>query len=200
VTADRAVLLAFHVDYWNQLGWPDRFSQAAFSARQRQVAARASSGVVYTPQIVLDGRVLRQASGFGDLGVRLNAINRETAQASISATVATTGRAIRVVGDVHVADGAARRDSEAWLALFEQGLSSRVSRGENAGKLLNHDFVVRELAGPFPITVAGGGRIDHAIELRPDWNAPRLGLAIFVQRRDDGSTLQALSSYPLCGS
>jgi hypothetical protein len=200
VTADRAVLLAFHVDYWNQLGWPDRFSQPAFSARQREVAARASSGVVYTPQAVVDGRALRQTYVFGDLDSRLSAINREKARASISAGIATRARMVQIDGEVRLADGTANRDAEAWLAVFEQGLSSTVTRGENAGKLLYHDFVVRRLAGPFRIAADGRGRIQQDIALHPDWSFPRLGLAIFVQRRDDGSTLQAVSSYPLCGS
>jgi hypothetical protein len=199
VSADKAVLLAFHVDYWNQLGWPDRFSKPAFSARQREVAARASSGVVYTPQVVLDGRALRQTYSFDAVAGRLSAINGEKGQASISAEVATAAGEVRVSGEVRLAGGAARQDVEVWIAVFEQGLSSRVTRGENAGKVLYHDFVVRELAGPFPIEADGRGRIEHAIELRSDWSQPHTGLAIFVQRRGDGSTLQALSSYPLCG-
>ena len=199
VSADRAVLLAFHVDYWNQLGWPDRFSQPAFSARQREVAARASNGVVYTPQVVLDGRALRPAYRSGAVNGRLSVINRDRGRATISGAVASTGRGIRVAAEVDVTDSAARQDSQVWVALFEQGLSSRVTRGENAGKLLYHDFVVRDLSGPFPIGTDGRGRVDHVIELLPDWSLPRLGLAIFVQRRDDGSTLQAVSSYPLCG-
>jgi hypothetical protein len=145
------------VDYWNQLGWPDRFSRPVFSARQREVAARASNGVVYTPQVVLDGRALRQTYSFGDVDGRLSAINREKGRASISVTIANSDRAIRLAGEVHVADGSARQDSQAWVAVFEQGLSSRVTRGENAGKLLYHDFVVRDLAGPFPIGIDGRG-------------------------------------------
>ena len=59
VSPDVADLLAFHVDYWNQLGWPDRFSRATFSDRQRDVATRASRGVIYTPQLLVDGRDFR---------------------------------------------------------------------------------------------------------------------------------------------
>jgi hypothetical protein len=199
VTADKAVLLAFHVDYWNQLGWPDRFSKPAFSARQREVAARASSGVVYTPQVVLDGRALRHTYSFDAVEGRLSAINGEKAQASISADVTTAASEVRIGAEIRLASAVGSSEVEAWIALFEQGLSSRVTRGENAGKVLVHDFVVRELAGPFPIAADGRSRIEHAIELRPDWSAARMGLAIFVQRRVDGSTLQAISSYPLCG-
>lgn len=199
VSPDRAVLLAFHVDYWNQLGWPDRFSQAAFSARQRQVAARASSGVVYTPQAVLDGRALNQTYTFDTVERRLSGINSAPAPASISADPTTNSTEVQVRAQIRLADPAARADAEAWVALFERGLSSRVTRGENAGKVLDHDFVVRELLGPFPIGPDGRATIDQVMALRPDWNVPHIGLAIFVQRQTDGSTLQALSSYPVCG-
>lgn len=200
VSADQAVQLAFHVDYWNRLGWADRFSQHAFSVRQREVAARASNGVVYTPQVVLDGLDLRQNYGLADLERRLNALNREKGQASISASVVNSGKAVRVAAEVHADEADARGRTEAWVAVFEQGLSSRVTRGENAGKVLNHDFVVRALGGPYPIQGAGRGRLEHVFELEPDWIVARLGLAIFVQRRDDGRTLQALSSYPICAA
>jgi hypothetical protein len=200
VSADKAILLAFHVDYWNRLGWPDRFSQPRFSERQSEVAARASDNVVYTPQIVLDGRALGLMYSFDAIARRLAEINREKGLASISADVGTAEDEVRVSAEVEVAAVPARRDAQIWIALFEQGLSSRVSAGENAGRSLYHDFVVRELAGPFQVGPDGRGRIEHSIRLRSDWNAQRTGLAIFVQRRDDGSTLQATASHPLCGS
>ena len=59
ITADKAVLLAFHVDYWDQLGWPDRFSQMRFSERQRGIAARSRTRSHLYPQLVLDGHDLR---------------------------------------------------------------------------------------------------------------------------------------------
>ena len=206
VSPDRAVLLAFHVDYWNQLGWPDRFSQAAFSARQRQVAARASSGVVYTPQAVLDGRALNQTYTFDTVERRLSGINSAPAPASISADPTTESGKVQVRAQIRLADARiglempARADAEAWVALFERGLSSRVTRGETPAKCsITTSWCAnwwgRSRSGRRP-------RQDRyqVIALRPDWNVPRLGLAIFVQRRVDGSTLQALSSYPVCGA
>ena len=54
-TPDRVIPLAFHVDYWDQLGWPDRMAKAQFSARQRMQAARHRAKVIYTPQLLLNG-------------------------------------------------------------------------------------------------------------------------------------------------
>ena len=58
--ARQVVALAFHVDYWDRLGWKDRFAQPAFSARQRALAAQQGSRTVYTPQVLVSGRSLPQ--------------------------------------------------------------------------------------------------------------------------------------------
>lgn len=59
---DDVVALAFHVDYWDYLGWRDRFADSRFTDRQRAMAARAGSGTVYTPEVALDGREWRRWS------------------------------------------------------------------------------------------------------------------------------------------
>src|SRR5688572_5754805 len=56
----RVVVLAFHVDYWDRLGWPDRFAQPRFTERQRLINSRNRSRVMYTPQLVLNGRDYRR--------------------------------------------------------------------------------------------------------------------------------------------
>lgn len=75
-----------------------------------------------------------------------------------------------------------------------------MSAGENAGKLLNHDYVVRELAGPFPIGAAGRAQLEHRIQLDSSWNAEHTGVAIFVELLDTGEVLEATAMYPLCAS
>jgi hypothetical protein len=199
IRPENAVLLAFHVDYWNQLGWPDRFSQTVFSQRQRAVAARGRSGVIYTPQIVLDGRDLRAGTRPGDLAATVASINAERARATIRVDVRPEPGTLKISGQVDLLDVRASSDVEAWLAVFENGLSSRVSAGENAGKVLYHDFVVRVLAGPFPFGDGGHGRIDQSIRVGKDWNPQKIGVAIFVQRRDSGEILQASALSGLCG-
>src|SRR3954469_19634860 len=83
ISPESAVLLAFHVDYWNELGWPDRFSRSQFSDRQRSVAARQASGVIYTPQLTVDGRDYRQRYNLDSLRSKIAAINREKGKARI---------------------------------------------------------------------------------------------------------------------
>jgi hypothetical protein len=61
-SGDRVVILAFHVDYWDKLGWVDRFGQARFSERQRLSNNRNGARVVYTPQLVLNGKDYRRGT------------------------------------------------------------------------------------------------------------------------------------------
>jgi hypothetical protein len=69
LAADRLLTLAFHVDYWNQLGWRDAFSQATFSERQREQSRRRAVGFVVTPQLLLNGRDYRRGVLFDDMQI-----------------------------------------------------------------------------------------------------------------------------------
>ena len=124
---DQLIPLALHVDYWDSLGWPDPFAQRAFSERQQQL-----SRSVYTPERVLDGHEFRS-----DLMEAVKRINAEPARARITLTVdGATARARLETGTDH---------ARLFLAAYENGLEVDVPRGENAGKRLRHDFVVRRL-------------------------------------------------------
>lgn len=200
ISPETAVLLAFHVDYWNQLGWPDRFSRSEFSGRQRDVAARQGSGVIYTPQLTVDGRDFRQRYNLESLRGKLAAINREKGQARIRADLFSSATEIRISGEVDVLGGYGGKSVQIWIAAFENGLSSRVTAGENAGSRLEHDYVVRELAGPFSIGAGNHAALEHRIKLHSGWSPERMGVAIFVERSDTGEVLEATAKYPLCSS
>jgi len=200
VSSQNAVQLAFHVDYWNQLGWPDRFSQSRYSQRQREVASRASKGVVYTPQILLDGRDLRLNYSVEQLRSKLDAINREPGLAKIDARVLTSADSLRITAEVEVMPAARGPGIRSWVAAYENGLQTQVKAGENAGKLLQHDYVVRELAGPFPLDADGRAHLVYVIKLRSDWDARNMGIAVFVERANSGEILDATAMYPVCTS
>lgn len=188
------VTLAFHVDYWNYLGWPDPFARAQYSERQRTASRRNGARVVYTPQLLLNGRDYRRGSLFDDLGDRLGAVNRDAARAKIVLQLQTDGAtSLTARGSVEVADAAARGDAHAFLALYENNLSNQVTAGENRGRRLRHDFVVRELAGPFPVDASGGARLQQQLDLDPGWKTADLNIAAFVQSARSGEVLQALA-------
>lgn len=130
------VALAFHVDYWDRLGWKDRFGSPEHTRRQAALRDRHGARFVYTPQVVVDGRdwpgwhraPLEAAKPQGGPPVAL-ALRRDGAQ--VHATVQAPGpQPLRLAAS--------------WV-VTESGHASQVKAGENSGATLHHDFVVREL-------------------------------------------------------
>jgi hypothetical protein len=137
----RLVCLAYHVDYWNRLGWPDRFSDAAFSARQRSYAEALGEARVFTPQAVVNGT--RSLVGSDERGLRA-AITSELERPAVA------GLVLRIEpgenpGELRVRVRVDDTTPPAMVrvAVVEDGLVTRVQRGENAGRTLHHDCVVR---------------------------------------------------------
>ena len=195
--ADRVVPLAFHVDYWDYLGWRDRFAQAGFSARQRAQAGRGGARSVYTPQLLLNGADFRQSFMDPGFSERLAKANSRTAAAELrlAQQVSTTGVRIELQGRVF--EQSAQTFSDTHVALFENKLASEVRAGENIGKVLLHDFVVREMIGPLHADSSGRLRWSGTVALPGNWKRPDLGIGAFVQDVRNGDALQALQA-PLC--
>jgi hypothetical protein len=128
------IAAAFHVDYWNGLGWPDRFSSSAFTERQQQGVGVNGSRYAYTPQIVVDGRDWR--------GTGLPPSSSEPARVRLTWTRTAHGE-LRLVAEA--LPGAPAR-IQLWWARLEDGHQSRVRAGENRGETLGHDHVVRDYA------------------------------------------------------
>ena len=197
---ERVVTLGFHVDYWNYLGWTDPFAGADYSARQRAASQRNKARVVYTPQLLLNGADYRRGFIKDDIANRVNAINQDKPQAWISLKLATgPGRAreLSVHGIVAVAEAERKNGTHAYLAIYENNLANAVTSGENRGKQLRHDFVVRALAGPFPVDPGGEAAFAHRFRLDPGWKTADLRVASFVQDEHTGEVLQALA-LPAC--
>jgi hypothetical protein len=194
LSPERVVTLAYHVDYWNYLGWRDPFAQARYTERQRFANARIGNRTIYTPQLMLDGKDHRRGGLRDDFAERIAAVNREKPGADI---------ALSLIADAGAAETSARitlhrKDAGAavFLALYENKLANQVNAGENKGKRLEHDFVVRELAGPF--AVGGRDMIKHKFAVAPSWKTRDLSVAAFVQTAATGEVLQALA-LPWCG-
>lgn len=198
VLPDSAILLAYHVDYWNALGWPDRFSRPQYSERQRVLAARSGASFVYTPQVLVDGRDFRVGRSTRTLRARLAEINREPARAQISADVRRSPGELRIRGSAGLTGAAA--GAQVWIAVYESGLSTQVRAGENAGARLNHDFVVRELSGPFVPDATGRIGFDHRVKFAADWSLERVGVAVFAEDAATGEVLGAAARPAACGA
>lgn len=191
---DRVVVLAFHVDYWNYLGWTDPFSKAEHSARQRAASLRNRARFVYTPQLLLNGRDYRRGTLRDDFADQVEAIKRDAAGAKISLSLHRDDRDFLVASAVaSVSDPRERGGARAYLALYENNLSNQVTAGENRGKRLQHDFVVRELSGPHATDSQGEIALSHRFKLDPRWKSADLHVAAFVQNERTGEVLQALA-------
>lgn len=195
-TTDHVVALAFHVDYWDQLGWPDRMAKAQYSARQRSLADRNRARVVYTPQLLLNGADFRAANDAG-INESLKKLNRDPALADVALRQNSLSNGVKVELDVQVAKAALQSDAQVFFAITENRLESAIKAGENEGKLLHHDFVVRDLAGPFPVDKSGHLHWQNETTLRPEWKSADLFLTAFVENARTGDVLQAMSA-PLC--
>lgn len=186
--------LAFHVDYWNYLGWNDSYAQAQFSDRQRQYSRRRGASFVVTPQLLLNGQGYQRPLLREDIDGRTMAINRTPPRAHIWLKQTRTDAQIEARLEVRLDADADARQAQVFLALYENNLVTAVKSGENRGAVLRHDFVVRHLSAP--IALNDGGRLAHEVRIRldPQWKAHDLHLAAFVQQPGTGEILQALSA------
>lgn len=180
---EQVVPLAFHVDYWTYLGWRDPFSSSDWTKRQERYAAFEQSRRIYTPQLVVGGDQRLVGSRRGEV---VGSIDRAlatltTTPVRLRGRFAGGGLKACVAGTSLPHAGA-----ELYVAIFEDGLVTRIPRGENAGRTLRNDFVVRSLTR---IDLNQGDRID--IPTEPDWNTNSLGAVAFVQDANNGKIIGA---------
>lgn len=185
--------LSEHVDYWNHLGWQDRFSAPLFSMRQQDYGRMFRLDTVYTPEMVVNGA----AEFSGSDSARAQ---REIAKAAEGPHAVTT---ISMNGNnsvhLHVEKTpVASRNVDVFLAITETNLETSVGGGENNGKRLRHVGVVRSLAtvGHFDARKAGAYDADAKLALNSEWNKENLKLVMFVQDRSNRKIVGAATLKP----
>ncbi|HZZ13861.1 MAG TPA: DUF1223 domain-containing protein [Paraburkholderia sp.] len=187
------VPLALHVDYWNSLGWTDRFSQHRFTERQQTLTDLAGGHTIYTPEIFVSGRELRNWSRPDSFQGRVSALVAEPAQADVALALRPTAKgAFNVDAQFsrHTAD--AHDTLNAYVAVYENALSTQVGGGENSGVTLHHERVVRQWIGPVPLA-AGGAHIQRDIRIDGadlNANAGDFGVVAFIENAGTGDVLQ----------
>ena len=133
------VALAFHVDYWDYIGWKDPYASAANTQRQHDYAAALGLHMVYTPQMVVDGR-----TDVGRFGARRrrgrDRQGRRGPKLAIAIEKDAGGYRVAIPAAAPPAGGPAT----VWLALFDSERETRVKRGENGGRTLKEYNIVRE--------------------------------------------------------
>jgi hypothetical protein len=182
----KLVPLSLHVDYWDYIGWKDPYAKREFSQRQRKLSQLQRNALVYTPQVLLQGRDYRQW-GSPAFDKEVERITSRPAAARIRLAVsAVSPRSMTVEADADILDPGQAKDAVLYIAAYENKLSGRVTAGENRGETLRHDYVVLEwLEAP-------GLAVRREIPLLPRAVPAHSGVAAFVQNRRSGEVLQAL--------
>jgi hypothetical protein len=176
--------LAFHVDYWDYLGWKDRFSSADYTSRQRQLGANNLQHTIYTPEFFVNGM---EARGTNNILEKIQQANAQPAALALELTVSREQTSLVV--DLH---SPGERDTIGQVHLrylvYENDLSTDVKRGENSGETLRHQQVVRYMSK------ANSLQLDnrHRIAINPEWNPERVGVAVLVTSPGNRHYLQAL--------
>jgi hypothetical protein len=181
--------LGFHVDYWDGLGWKDRFSSAKFTQRQEQYAQALKVEGPYTPEMVVDGAVefVGNDAGRAQSTIRQQASQLETAQVKI-ATAGTDQLSIQVKGPA----GSSNSNALVMLAITEDNLTTQVGSGENGGRTLHHAAVVRELRQVGTLH-DGGIETTVPLKLEKDWKRNDLHAVVFIQNGPSGKIMGAAS-------
>ena len=180
--------LAFHVDYWDRLGWADPYAGAAATARQYAYAKAFGSTQVYTPQMVVNGRNEFVGSDRPRAAAAIKSALKQPAAATVDLTAKRDGRTLTITYAVKAPAG-----SVLTLAAAERGLETKVRRGENAGRTLRHENVVRAFA-TVPLPANGTGRA--TLDLPADATPANVTVVGYAQSPDTMAVLGA-SAAPL---
>ncbi len=186
VTDDDVKLLplAFHVDYWNYLGWQDRFSQSKFTSRQRLLGANNRQSNIYTPEFFVNGRETR---GSQNVLNRIKQINQTASPLALQLSVSRQGEKLRCKLKASELPDAAENSHVRYL-VYENNLTTEVRKGENAGETLQHQNVVRFISRAF--TLNSENQIE--IPLAADWNIENTGVAVLVTSPGSEQYIQAV--------
>lgn len=169
--------LAFHVDYWDRLGWKDRFSDGLFTERQHRYAASLSDSRVYTPQMIVDGRI-----GFvgSHRSQAIEAINTSLSSGDqVGVVISIDDLSSRKVG-LNYEVALSREGLDISVAIAQRDVSTDVERGENSGRVLEHHSVVRAFK-TFPVGKTGTGQT--WLRLPEDAPVEDLDVIVYVQDR-----------------
>ncbi|HEX6426185.1 MAG TPA: DUF1223 domain-containing protein [Niastella sp.] len=155
-------ILAYHVDYWNRLGWKDKFSDPLYSKRQYNYSQQFS-GQVYTPQVIING----QSEFVGSNELAVNSKVKEALNGNTATTLSIQGQqqSGKIKFDYQITGNAGK--NQLLIAVVQKHAVSKVEKGENKGRTLSHAQIVRSLHS---FDVRSGGQGAGQISLPGDFN------------------------------
>lgn len=176
---DDVIALALHVDYWDYIGWADRFADPAFSRRQKGYAMAGGWRRVYTPQIVVNGREPVVGSLREPVLAAIDAHAAQTARAQVSMTRSADTLSVTVTpvnGPVGTAD--------IHVVRYTPREAVEIARGENAGRDLTYTHIVRD----WTVATRWTGDEPTRLEIRSPGPDP---VVVLVQAPDQGPIFAA---------
>jgi hypothetical protein len=176
--------LSFHVTYWNRLGWTDSFSQKSFDERQYAYGEKFSANGVYTPQTVINGSVEMVGSKRTQVAQAVKKALETLSKVQISLKTAIKD------GDIEVKyslTGEIPKDAVLQFALVESAFATKVKRGENEGRVLKHDNVVRD----FEARKASDTEGSFSFFPLSGWQVKNCTVVAFVQEKKLGAIIGA---------
>ena len=174
------IALAYHVDYWDYIGWKDRYASPAWTDRQKAYAGALELRTLYTPQMVIDGRVDAVGSDRSNVSYL---IDRAAALPKLELTLDSSGS--RHV--LHLPEARFSKPATVWLVIYDPEQRTQVNRGENAGSTLSEYNIVRDLR-----KLASWDGKATAIDLNLAAMGKGQACAVLVQGADQGPILAAL--------
>lgn len=194
--------LAYHVDYWNHLGWADPLSSRQWSERQSDYARAMNLDGEYTPQMVISGAWQCGGSDAGSIERAVAAVRSASplGRTSIQTSLADhESRKLQVKVTAQMLNTAGTGPHVVMLAIYENGLVSKIGAGENGGREITYDYTVRKLLQAFELDGAKGASASKElnIELDDSWSLDHLGVAAFIQDSTSLKIEGASSKYPI---
>jgi hypothetical protein len=181
---EQVVPIAFHVDYWDYIGWEDRFASAEHGKRQRDYARKGHVKTVYTPGLVVDGQEWR---GWFSKPVLELADREEVGRLSLEL-------ANRQGAAVFIPAAAMDEPLELHVALLGFGLVTEVQAGENRGRKLRHDFAVLDYRRVSTEVESGEHRASFSLS-DPDIQSERQAIALWVSPIGDPRPIQTVGGW-----
>jgi len=201
VAGAEIIALGEHVDYWNYIGWADPYSSPAFSERQGAYAEAFGRDGNYTPQMVVDGRAEFVGSNWNKAVAAIaDAARAPKADVRISPARKASGPISLRVSASNLPAVTAGDTVDLLLAITESDLSSNVTRGENAGRRLNHRTVVRHLSllSSAEAKQDASFSSETSVTLAKGWKPENLRAVTFLQERKSRRVIGA-GVAPLAG-
>lgn len=179
------VALSLSVDYWDYLGWKDTLANPRFSERQRAYAKARGDGAIYTPQVVVNG--VAHVNGSDESSID-QAIEKTAKTLTPVAVRLSRDKDHLVVQAAAAPPGTPPKEATLWLAVISRSVTVPIARGENQGKTVTYNHVVREL---IPIGLWNGKAMTVELQrdtfMRPDTDA----CAVLVQQGKAGPIVGA---------